>query len=187
MLCTYSCASPASPVSHTCAVCVGAVAMLFMFDLTQRWVCRRVASCRSAQLTSPLHPRCATRRGTLSGMKEWYRQVRGLDRRATAFPLIPHCPISITRGQVRGHNATALAFLVGTKYDLFYALDEAERTETLALARKYAKAMKAPLVFCSASHGINVQKLFKLVFQRVFSIEPDVEQKHDVADAVLEY
>jgi Gtp-binding protein of the ras superfamily involved in termination of M-phase len=125
-------------------------------------------------------------------MKEWYRQVRAAPQRCALGRVNrqpPPPPTTTTHGeaQVRGHNATALAFLVGTKYDLFYALDEPERVETLALARKYAKAMKAPLVFCSASHGINVQKLFKLVFQRVFSIEPDVEQKHDVADAVLEY
>jgi GTP-binding protein of the ras superfamily involved in termination of M-phase len=54
-------------------------------------------------------------------------------------------------------------------------------------ARKFAKAMKAPLIFCSASHGINVLKLFKLVFEKVFSIDPDVEQKHEVGEPILEY
>lgn len=103
-----------------------------------------------------------------------------------------------------------------------------EQAEITADARKYAKAMHAPLIFCSSSHGINVLKvrvmqseaawqslackaaivcrqdaasvltpalacpstslqLFKLVFEHVFSIEPDVEQKHAVGEPILEY
>ncbi len=54
-------------------------------------------------------------------------------------------------------------------------------------ARKYAKAMHAPLVFCSASHGINVLKLFKLVFEKVFSIEPDIERKSAIGEPLFEY
>lgn len=76
---------------------------------------------------------------------------------------------------------------MGTKYDLFYALEKTEQEDIVTQARKYAKAMHAPLIFCSASHGINVQKLFKLIFEKVFSIEPDIEQKHDVGDAIFEY
>ena len=55
------------------------------------------------------------------------------------------------------------------------------------LARKYAKAMHAPLIFCSASHGINVLKLFKLVFEKAFSIESDIEKKVAVGDPIFEY
>jgi GTP-binding protein of the ras superfamily involved in termination of M-phase len=29
-------------------------------------------------------------------------------------------------------------------------------------ARRFARAMKAPLIFCSTSHSINVQKIFKV-------------------------
>lgn len=54
-------------------------------------------------------------------------------------------------------------------------------------ARKYAKAMHAPLIFCSASHGINVLKLFKLVFEKAFSIESDIEKKVAVGDPIFEY
>lgn len=115
---------------------VDAVAVLFCFDLTQR--------------------------SSLTSIREWYRQVRGL-------------------------NKSALPFLVGTKYDLFYAMPKDEQAEITADARKYAKAMHAPLIFCSSSHGINVLKLFKLVFEHVFSIEPDVEQKHAVGEPILEY
>jgi GTP-binding protein of the ras superfamily involved in termination of M-phase len=68
-------------VSMMPMVCVDAVAILFMFDLTQR--------------------------PTLSSVREWYRQVRGL-------------------------NKNALPFLVGTKYDLFYAMDKAEQEVSAA-------------------------------------------------------
>lgn len=76
---------------------------------------------------------------------------------------------------------------MGTKFDLFYAQDKTEQEETTALARKYAKAMHAPLIFCSSSHSINVLKLFKLVFEKVFSLEPDIEQKHAVGEPLFEY
>lgn len=66
-------------------------------------------------------------------------------------------------------------------------MEKAEQEEIVSQARKYAKAMHAPLIFCSASHGINVQKLFKLIFQLVFSLPPDIEKKHDVGDALFEY
>ena len=56
-----------------------------------------------------------------------------------------------------------------------------------AQARKFAKAMKAPIVFCSASHGINVIKLFKLVFEKVFGLETDIEIKSGIGEPILEY
>lgn len=179
----WKCTHKRTHASHRSMRGCGGHAVHVRLDATVRYgYLRGCALCRRCAHFAHALP--LARRGTLSGMKEWYRQVR---RRAADCCTLSHAPVFPIAVQVRGHNATALAFLVGTKYDLFYALEEGERAETLALARKYAKAMKAPLVFCSASHGINVQKLFKLVFQRVFSIEPDVEQKHDVADAVLEY
>ena len=43
-------------------------------------------------------------------------------------------------------------------------------------ARKFAKAMKAPLVFTSATHSINVQKLFKVVLAKVFDLKCTLEK-----------
>lgn len=34
-------------------------------------------------------------------------------------------------------------------------------------AKRFSKAMKAPLIFCSTSHSINVQKIFKIVLSKV--------------------
>lgn len=53
--------------------------------------------------------------------------------------------------------------LVGTKFDLFYTQEDAVKAPMIKKARKFAKSMKAPLVFVASSHGINVSKLFKLV------------------------
>lgn len=80
-----------------------------------------------------------TREGTLDSVREWYRQVRAL-------------------------NQTCLPFLVGTKFDEFYeSSDDTHKAKMIKKARKFSKAMKAPLAFVSSSHGINVSKLFKLV------------------------
>lgn len=47
--------------------------------------------------------------------------------------------------------------------------------------------MKAPLIFSSASHGINIQKIFKLVFSRVFNVKCTIPMKSKVGDPIIEY
>lgn len=123
-------------VSMLPLACNDAVAMLFVFDLT--------------------------RKSTLMSIKEWYRQVRGLNK--TAFP-----------------------FLVGTKFDVFVREEESEKENVIRQARKYAKAMKAPLIFTSASVGINVQKIFKLVFSKVFNVKVSIPIKSAADEPILEY
>jgi GTP-binding protein of the ras superfamily involved in termination of M-phase len=91
-----------------------------------------------------------TRKSTLNSIKEWYRQGRGF-------------------------NKTAIPFLVGTKYDHFVNFPREDQEEisnqvssslfvsysilTLIQARRFAKAMRASLIFSSTSHSINVQKV----------------------------
>lgn len=95
-----------------------------------------------------------TRKSTLNSIKEWYRQGRGF-------------------------NKTAIPFLVGTKYDHFVNFPREEQEEIsnqvrpcpngaswscfakarYEQARRFAKAMKASLIFSSTSHSINVQKV----------------------------
>lgn len=87
-----------------------------------------------------------TRQSTLNSVKEWYRQARGF-------------------------NKTAIPFLIGTKYDFFAGFPPEEQDEITKQARKFAKAMHAPLIFCSASHAINVQKVFKVVLSKVFDLK----------------
>lgn len=100
-------------------VCNDAAAIVFTFDLS--------------------------RKSTLTNIKEWYRQARGLNR-------------------------TAHALLVGTKYDIYSSLPAEEQADIERQAKKFAKAMKAPLVFTSAHHSINVQKMFKIILSRVFDL-----------------
>jgi GTPase SAR1 family protein len=75
-----------------------------------------------------------TRKSTLNSIKEWYRQGRGF-------------------------NKTAIPFLVGTKYDHFVNFPKEEQEEISLQAKRFAKAMKASLIFSSTSHSINVQKV----------------------------
>lgn len=117
-------------------VCNDAVAMLFMFDLS--------------------------RKSTLNSVKEWYRQVRGLNK--NAFP-----------------------FLVGTKYDHFTQCPQEEQEDITKQARKFAKAMKAPLIFTSVSHSINVQKVFKIVISKVFDLKCTIPKIDGLGDPILQY
>ena len=117
-------------------VCNDAVATLFMFDLSNK-----------ASLTS---------------VKEWYRQVRGMNR-------------------------NSFAFLVGTKYDLFVQLSKKEQAAITKQARKFAKAMKAPLIFSSASHSINIQKIFKIILSKVFNLKCTIPCISKVGDPILEH
>eukprot|EP00871_Galdieria_phlegrea_P002468 jgi/Galph1/3221/GphlegSOOS_G1892.1 len=52
-------------------------------------------------------------------------------------------------------------------------------------SRKFAKAMKAPLIFSSASHSINVQKLFKCC-PKLFDLKANVEENHHIGEPLLE-
>jgi len=115
-------------------VCNDAMAIFFMFDLS--------------------------RKSTLTSIKEWYRQVRGLNRNAHAF-------------------------LVGTKYDVFTTLNPEEQADIDKQARKFAKAMKASLIFTSSPHSINVQKMFKLVLSKVFELRCTLEEISNAGEPLL--
>lgn len=103
-----------------------------------------------------------TRRSTLISVKEWFRQARHF-------------------------NKTAIPFLVGTKYDLFVDLPPKEQEEITEQARRYAQVMKAPLVFISASHSINIQKLFKIVLSKVFDLKTTIPMINKIGEPILEY
>jgi len=101
-----------------------------------------------------------SRKSTLLSIKEWYRQARGLNR-------------------------NAVAFLVGTKFDVFTTLPQDQQDEIDKQARKFAKAMKAPLVFTSATHSVNVQKLFKVVLAKVFDLKCTLDKIQNVGEPLL--
>jgi len=103
-----------------------------------------------------------SRKSTLNSIKEWYRQARGF-------------------------NKTAIPFLIGTKYDQFVNFSPEEQEEITKQARKFAKAMKAPLIFCSASLAINVQKIFKIVLSKAFDLNCTIEPITKIGEPILEY
>ncbi|KAI3642489.1 hypothetical protein MP228_012044 [Amoeboaphelidium protococcarum] len=103
-----------------------------------------------------------SRKSTLNSVKEWYRQARGF-------------------------NKTALPFLIGTKYDQFQQLSKEDQEEITSQSRKFAKAMKAPLIFTSSQQGVNIQKIFKIVLSKAFDIKSNIPQVTDAGAAILEY
>eukprot|EP00164_Ancoracysta_twista_P000207 GFYU01000299.1.p1 GENE.GFYU01000299.1~~GFYU01000299.1.p1 ORF type:complete len:205 (+),score=54.69 GFYU01000299.1:125-739(+) len=118
-------------------VCNDAVCILFMFDLS--------------------------RKGTLSSIKDWYRQARNL-------------------------NKSAVPVLVGTKFDIFVeAFSPEEQEDITKQVRKYAKAMKAPLIFCSTKLSINVQKIFKIILSKVFDLKCQIQPITTVGEPIIEY
>lgn len=103
-----------------------------------------------------------TRRLTLQSIKEWYRQARGF-------------------------NHVFVPLLVGTKFDTFASLAVERQQDTVANARKFARAMHAPLIFTSASHSINVQKLFKIVLAIRFNLKCNVPRMSNPGQPIIEY
>lgn len=103
-----------------------------------------------------------SRRSTLTGMKHWYKQCRLL-------------------------NSTASPFLIGTKFDAYVNLPVEEQTEIAQQARRFAKAMKAPLIFCSAKQSIAVAKIFKIVLSTVFDLPCTVPQCTNIGEPLCEY
>ncbi|BGP19616.1 hypothetical protein JCM10213_008318 [Rhodosporidiobolus nylandii] len=103
-----------------------------------------------------------SRKSTLNSIKEWYRQARGF-------------------------NKTAIPFLVGTKYDHFNTFSQDEQEEITRQAKRFSKAMKAPLIFCSTSHSINVQKIFKIVLSKAFDLKCTIPEIKEVGEPLLIY
>ncbi|CAD1810344.1 Septum-promoting GTP-binding protein 1 [Candida parapsilosis] len=101
-----------------------------------------------------------TRKSTLNSIKEFYRQVRGF-------------------------NKTAIPFLIGTKYDQFIDLSFQDQIEITQQAKKFGAAMKAPVIFCSTSHSINVQKIFKIILSKAFDLKLNLEEIVNVGEPIL--
>ncbi|KAL1961199.1 hypothetical protein VTO42DRAFT_3144 [Malbranchea cinnamomea] len=103
-----------------------------------------------------------TRKSTLNSIKEWYRQGRGF-------------------------NKTAIPLLVGTKYDHFVNFPREDQEEISIQAKRFAKAMKASLIFSSTSHSINVQKIFKIVLSKAFDLKCTIPEITNIGEPLLIY
>ena len=76
---------------------------------------------------------------------------------------------------------------MGTKYDIFSTFPMEEQKSITEQARKFAKAMKAPLIYSSSSHGVNVQKIFKIVLSKVFALKCTIDPIINDGEPILEY
>ena len=47
--------------------------------------------------------------------------------------------------------------------------------------------MKAPLIFSSTSHSINVQKIFKIVLSKSFDLKCTIPIINEIGSPILEY
>ncbi|ORX73944.1 small GTPase [Linderina pennispora] len=106
-----------------------------------------------------------TRRDTLNSIPQWFRQAR-------AF------------------NGSAVPILVGTKYDKFVDdlwVSKEERYVVTEQARAVARAMRAPVIFCSSMHSINVKSIFKIVLSKTFDLRPNFEEIKEIGAPILEF
>ena len=87
---------------------------------------------------------------TLDSVREWHRKARALNR-------------------------CAVPFLIGCKYDALLERSSAdEHARVGELARRFAAAINAPLIFCAPSVPINVTNIFKVILVRLFGLAPAV-------------
>jgi GTP-binding protein of the ras superfamily involved in termination of M-phase len=103
-----------------------------------------------------------SRKVTLASVKEWYRQARGF-------------------------NKAAVPFMIGTKFDAFQELSEEEQDDITKQARKYAKLMKAPLLYCSSKDSVNIPKIFKVVLAKCFDLNCNLPTVSGPGLPIFEY
>jgi len=103
-----------------------------------------------------------TRKQTLSMIREWFKRARK-------------------------QNKYAIPFLIGSKFDLFDKKAMNFKEEITKQARRYAKKMNAPLIFCSSFWSINIKSIIKLIIARVFQLTPNIAEITKVGEPIVEY
>eukprot|EP00954_Amorphochlora_amoebiformis_P007086 551355-Amorphochlora_amoeboformis.AAC.1 len=116
-----------------------------------------------------------SRPATLASVRQWYMEARKLNKEIYSHV---HDIYYIQR---------AIPFLIGTKFDYFSQMQLSHKQEMTKQARKFAKAMKASLIFSSAQHGINVAKIFKIVLAKAFRLKCNIKPITKVGEPILEY
>ena len=72
---------------------------------------------------------------------------------------------------------TFIPVLVGSKYDLFEEIEDHHKDDITRQARKFAKKMRAPLIYCSCAQMINVDEVFKVIMENEFIFKSKVKEK----------
>ncbi|KAL8172451.1 hypothetical protein V2J09_024255 [Rumex salicifolius] len=89
--------------------------------------------------------------------------------------------------QARKWNQTAIPILIGTKFDDFVRLPPDLQWTIITQARGYARAMKATLFFSSATHNINVNKIFKFITAKLFNLPWTVERNLKIGEPTIDF
>ncbi|CAA3006711.1 septum-promoting GTP-binding 1-like [Olea europaea subsp. europaea] len=84
-------------------------------------------------------------------------------------------------------NQTAVPILIGTKFDDFVQLPLEIQLTIVTQARAYARAMKATLFFSSATHNINVNKIFKFIMAKLFNLQWTLERNLTIGEPIIDF
>ncbi|XWS11195.1 hypothetical protein CRYUN_Cryun38cG0063200 [Craigia yunnanensis] len=106
------------------------------------------------------------------------------------FDLTSRCTLNSVVGwysQARKWNQTAIPILIGTKFDDFVRLPPDLQSTIVTQARAYARAMKATLFFSSATHNINVNKIFKFIMAKLFNLPWTVERNLTIGEPIIDF
>ncbi|KAJ6805160.1 putative septum-promoting GTP-binding protein 1 [Iris pallida] len=103
-----------------------------------------------------------TSRSTLNNAISWYRQARRW-------------------------NKTAIPVLIGAKFDDFVQLPLDMQWTVVNEARAYARVMNATLFFSSATHNINVNKIFKFITAKLFNLPWTVERNLTIGEPIIDF
>ncbi|XP_057487296.1 septum-promoting GTP-binding protein 1-like [Actinidia eriantha] len=106
------------------------------------------------------------------------------------FDLTSRCTLNSVIGwynQARKWNQTAIPILIGTKFDDFVQLPPDLQWTIVTQARAYAREMKATLFFSSATHNINVNKIFKFIMAKLFNLPWTVERNLTLGEPIIDF
>uniref|UniRef100_A0A803LYF2 Septum-promoting GTP-binding protein 1 n=2 Tax=Chenopodium quinoa TaxID=63459 RepID=A0A803LYF2_CHEQI len=106
------------------------------------------------------------------------------------FDLTSRCTLNSVIGwynQARKWNKTAIPILIGTKFDDFVRLPPDLQWTIVTQARAYAKAMDATLFFSSATHNINVNKIFKFIMAKLFNLPWTVQRNLTIGEPIIDF
>merc|ERR1712096_20059 len=51
----------------------------------------------------------------------------------------------------------------------------------------FARVMKAPLIYCSSTHSINIKKIFQLIIAQVFHLRTKIPEVKKFTEPIVEY
>ncbi|XP_052179280.1 septum-promoting GTP-binding protein 1 [Diospyros lotus] len=89
--------------------------------------------------------------------------------------------------EARKWNQTAIPILIGTKFDDFVRLPPDLQWTIVTQARAYARVMNGTLFFSSATHNINVNKIFKFIAAKLFNLPWTIERNLTLGEPIIDF